>query len=61
MWERFIAYLRETRFELKKVTWPTRQETIRFTLAVILVSAAVGIFLGGLDYIFQYILNKFVL
>jgi len=46
------SFLRETRDELKKVVWPTRQETIRLTLVVIVISLLVGLFLGGLDFIF---------
>jgi len=38
--------------ELKKVTWPTREETIRLTAAVIIISLAVGFFIGGLDILF---------
>lgn len=55
------TFLKESRIELKKVTWPTREETIRYTMTVILISAAVAFFLGGLDYVFQYILNTFIL
>ena len=35
--------------ELRRVTWPSRQETMRLTLMVIAVSAVVGLFLGGID------------
>jgi preprotein translocase subunit SecE len=35
--------------ELKRVTWPTRQETMRLSIMVISVSAAVGVFLGIID------------
>jgi preprotein translocase subunit SecE len=35
--------------ELRRVTWPTRQETMRLTLMVLAVSAAVGTFLGLVD------------
>jgi preprotein translocase subunit SecE len=38
--------------ELKKVTWPTRAETIKLTMAVIVISLAVGLFVGGLDILF---------
>jgi len=58
---KLVNFLKEVRFELKKVTWPTRQETIRFTLLVIGVSVGVAAFLGGLDYLFSIILTKFVL
>ena len=54
-------FFQEVKTELKKVTWPTREETIRYTTMVVVVSGAVAIFLGGLDYVFQYILNNFVL
>ncbi len=43
-------FVRESRIELRKVVWPTRQETIRLTLVVIGVSAGVGLVLGGFDF-----------
>ncbi len=61
MLERTITFLREAYLELKRVSWPTRQQTLRYTLAVILASLAVAAFLGGLDVVFTYILNNFVL
>ncbi len=36
--------------ELRKVTWPTRQEAIRLTLMVLIVCAVVGVILALLDY-----------
>jgi len=47
-----ITFLKEVREELKKVVWPGREEVIRLTGVVILVSLVVGIFLGGLDFVF---------
>ena len=35
--------------ELRRVTWPTREETMRLTMMVIAVSVAVGLFLGIID------------
>lgn len=61
MFDRFTTFLKETQFELKKVTWPTREETIRYTVMVIVISVAVALFLGVLDYAFRFILNTFVL
>ncbi len=55
------TFLKEVRLEIKKVNWPTREETIRYTLIVIGVSVAVAIFLGGFDFIFTIILNKFII
>lgn len=61
MLARTITFLKEARTELKKVTWPTRNQTARYTIAVIAMSLAVAAFLGGLDVLFQFILNTFVL
>jgi preprotein translocase subunit SecE len=58
---RLVTFLKEARIELKKVRWPSREETVRYTAAVIVVSAALAAYLGGLDYLFQFVLNTFVL
>ena len=44
-----ISYLKEVRQEMKRVSWPSRQEATRLTLIVIGVSVVVGLFLGSLD------------
>lgn len=46
-----LSFLLEVKEELGKVAWPSREQTIRYTILVILVAVAVGLFLGGLDYI----------
>jgi len=56
-----INFLQEVRIELKRVTWPTRQQTIKYTLIVIGLSLAVAAFLGGLDFLFSWLLDKFVI
>lgn len=45
-------FFREALGELRKVHWPTRQQARNFTALVIGISIAVGIILGGMDYIF---------
>lgn len=55
-----VTFLKETRDELKKVVWPTRQEVIRLTGVVILVSLIVGVFLGGLDFVFTKVMEVVV-
>ncbi len=45
-----ITFLRETYDELRKVIWPTRNEIIRLTAIVVIISVAVGIYIGGLDF-----------
>ncbi len=46
-----FVFFKEVQEELGKVTWPSREQTIRYTILVILVAVLVGLFLGGLDYI----------
>lgn len=45
-------FLKEVVAELKKVTWPTREETIKLTIVVIVISILVGAFISGLDALF---------
>jgi preprotein translocase subunit SecE len=45
-------FYRETMAELRKVSWPTRQEAINLTKVVLVVIFAMGAFLGLLDYLF---------
>jgi len=58
---KIVTFLKEVRLEMKKVNWPTREQTLRYTLIVIGVSAAVAAFLGTIDFIFTTLLNKFIL
>lgn len=49
----FISrYSRETIGELRKVTWPTRQEATSLTIVVLIVVAVMSTFLGVLDMIY---------
>jgi preprotein translocase subunit SecE len=50
-----VKYFYETRAELRKVTWPTRDETKNLTIIIVIVTVAMAIFLGLLDYIFQVV------
>lgn len=53
-------YLRESYQELKKVVWPTKQETTNHTLLVIGISLGVAAFLGALDFLFTWLFTSFV-
>lgn len=61
LFAKISSYLKESRTELKKVIWPTHIETFHHTLAVIGISVAVAIFLGALDYIFNFILKTLII
>ena len=46
-------YLSEVSEEVKKVTWPSRKQTIDMTVLVVGVSLIIGIYIGALDFLFQ--------
>ena len=50
--QRLVDYLKSARLEIKNVNWPTRRETVSFTILVIAISAFVAAYLGALDFIF---------
>jgi preprotein translocase subunit SecE len=47
-----VSYLRETWFELRKVSWPTRSEALNLTVIVIVVTSFLAIVLGLMDRLF---------
>ena len=47
-----LVFLKEVRSELKKASWPTREQAIRLTGVVIAISLVVALYVGGLDYLF---------
>ena len=51
---RIQKYFVESWSELKKVNWPTRQQTIHLTVVVVGMSLGVAVFLGILDILFAY-------
>jgi preprotein translocase subunit SecE len=54
-------YFRDSIAELRRVSWPSKELTKNHTLLVIGISLAVALFLGALDYVFNWVLEKFVL
>jgi preprotein translocase subunit SecE len=55
-----VKYFNETRAELRKVTWPTRDETKNLTIIIVTVTVIMALFLGALDYIFQIVVAGIV-
>ncbi len=53
-----ITYIRESKDELKKVAWPSRKETTKYTILVIGVSVGMAIFLGALDFGLNIVLEN---
>ncbi|MDP3999761.1 MAG: preprotein translocase subunit SecE [bacterium] len=54
MFTKAKTFFQESMEELRRVNWPSRQETVQLTGVVIFVSVAIAVFLGVLDMIFTY-------
>jgi preprotein translocase subunit SecE len=48
-----VKYFNDTRAEIRRVAWPTRDETQNLTLIIVVVTVVMAFFLGALDYLFQ--------
>lgn len=55
---RLRNYLTETRSELRKVIWPTPEETVNLTVAVLFVTLFMTILLAGVDWFFTAALEQ---
>ncbi|MBI3290027.1 preprotein translocase subunit SecE [Candidatus Microgenomates bacterium] len=55
-----INFVKEVRGEFNNIVWPSRQEALRLSVIVILVSVAIGAFVGALDFGFTNLLNRIV-
>ncbi|RPI95363.1 MAG: preprotein translocase subunit SecE [Spirochaetales bacterium] len=49
VFKKIVAYIKEAREELKKVTWPDRDEVTSFTMVVIVSVIIVSLFLWFVD------------
>lgn len=56
----FIDYLRDTKGELRHISWPTKHQTVNYTVIVLIISISTGLFLGLLDFLFSQVLKRFV-
>jgi preprotein translocase subunit SecE len=55
-----IRYFRETWFELKKVSWPTRREALNLTIVVVIVATFMSIVLSLMDWLFSTAFRLFI-
>ena len=55
-----VHYLKETRAEVAKVKWPTREEGLRLTWVVIVVTAISAVVLFGVDTVFSLVIALIV-
>lgn len=61
MFTKLINYIKDTKNELRHVNWPSRKQTVNFTILVIFTSVILALFMGFFDIIFTYLLKKFIL
>jgi preprotein translocase subunit SecE len=47
--------------ELRKVTWPTRHETVNLTIVGLVVAVIIGFILGGIDVFFNWLISHTLL
>jgi len=57
-YKRFFNFLKDVRAEVKKVSWPTRNEVYSTTLVVIIAMVFFGIYLYFMDIVFSWVLLK---
>lgn len=55
-----FALLAQVKQELQLTTWPTREQTIKLTAVVVLVSVVVGVYLGALDWMLTLLLAQII-
>ncbi|MFZ6036239.1 MAG: preprotein translocase subunit SecE [Patescibacteria group bacterium] len=60
MANKIVSYIRESRDELKKVVWPSRRETIKYTMLVIGISLGVALYLGAADFGLNIAVEKLI-
>lgn len=53
-------YFKEAYDEMKKVVWPTKKQTMHYSLVVIALTLAVAVFFGILDYFFNLSLEALI-
>lgn len=55
-----IKYLKESKQELDKVTWPSRKDTVYYSIAVMVISILAAVYFGVLDYLLALALGALI-
>ncbi len=53
-------FIKQSYSELRKVEWPSRSQTIRYTIVVVVLSVIVGVYIAGLDALFAMLADTFL-
>ena len=56
----FFQYIKDTQAELRHVAWPTRLQTIVYTILVVAISIGISLYLGLFDFLFTTGLSRFL-
>ncbi len=59
-WEDLKNFFKDSYYEMQKVSWPTKDEAVSATKAVILLSVFLAIYLGSIDALVRYLMNLLV-
>jgi preprotein translocase subunit SecE len=57
---RIVAFLRDVRAEIGKVTWPSREEIRKATIVIVLFVTTLGLLIGFMDTVLQFVLVRMV-
>ena len=55
-----ITYLKNVRAELAHVVWPSWQMGVAHTILIIFISAVIGLYIAGLDFVFSAIVTSII-
>jgi len=57
---KLMTYFKEAVSEMKKVVWPTKQQTTTYTVVVLIMSIGLALFFTGLDKVFSQIIDSLI-
>lgn len=57
---KIITFLKEAKSEISKVVWPSKEQTLRYTIIVIVFALIISIILGAADYGLVQLLQKII-
>jgi len=57
-YKRFIVFLRDVKAEIKKVTWPSKNEVYSTTVVVLIATTFFGVYLYLLDLLFSWLISQ---
>jgi len=58
--DKLILFFKEAWEEIRKTNWPSRDKVFRYVFFVVVLSLAMGVFLGFLDWSFSYVIKKLI-